>query len=974
LEIVLIPHERIVNATSFGISSVITPVPVSMNTEICKGLRAILPPVLMIAFALASRPAPEAKAAPVADKGALTFHSCDGARFHFGGMLGARIDANVAEWLLRAPQANPGMLEMFRVRDRQPVPNLVPWAGEFVGKYLISAIQALRMSDNLALRQQVSNVVAELISTQADDGYLGPFPQATRLRGNWDLWGHYHVMQALMLWHEATGDAASLQASKRAGDLVCNTFLDSPLHVYDAGSHEMNMAVIHGLGELHRRTGETRYLRMMREIEKDWERAGDYFRSGLAGVEFFQSPRPRWESLHNLQGLVELYRITGDARYRQAFEHHWRSITRWDRHNTGGFSSGEQATGNAYSPAAIETCCTVAWMALTIDMLRLTGDPLCADELELSTFNGAAGAQHPSGRWWTYNTPMDGVREASAHSIVFQARAGTPELNCCSVNAPRSLGMLSQWAVMNDDAGLIVNYYGPGSFEGKLMNGTRVRVTWETDYPRSDTVRMRIEPDRPSTFRVKFRIPAWSAKTRMGLHGRATEEISPGRYLEVNREWTKGSAVELNFDMRLRFVTGDREATGKVSLYRGPLLLAYDQRFNIFDERNIPPLDLRRLGEAKAEEPGASGSSLAAELAPWLLVSLPCDGGQTLRFCDFASAGATGTRYRSWLVAKDCPPPPVVTRWPRDGASIPIGSTIFRWTGPARTNERALEYQMFIAEHPSLTNPLVKLIGLRSNALVLGPEMLGRLRPGRTNYWQVTALNAHGTNASVRPPARFVLDPSLPVGPAPSLPAVGPDGLQVHASLQGVARPQVGQLAQESLVLPAEGPNGTTGQAVRLDGQSQKLVYQIEEFPEEDYTMAVWVRIDESPSNRIGQIFSAWCAAMDDPLRVCVDRGKLFARIEAGQGYSTPGLGIEPGRWRHIAAVKAGDRLTLFIDGKPGPAAVVPMFSHSNSREVALGGNPRFSGNECLAASFADFRFYARALSEIELAESAARK
>ena len=77
----------------------------------------------------------------------------------------------------------------------------------------------------------------------------------------------------------------------------------------------------------------------MREIEKDWERAGDYLRAGLAGTEFYQSPRPRWESLHDLQGLVELYQITGDSRYRRAFEHHWRSIQRYDRRNSGAFSS-----------------------------------------------------------------------------------------------------------------------------------------------------------------------------------------------------------------------------------------------------------------------------------------------------------------------------------------------------------------------------------------------------------------------------------------------------------------------------------------------------------------------------------------------------------------------------------------------------------------------------------------------------------
>src|SRR6185295_6746999 len=193
------------------------------------------------------------------------------------------------------------------------------------------------------------------------------------------------------------------------------------------GSEEMNQSLIHILCLLYERTGEDRYLRLAREVEKDWETppSGDYRRAALAGKEFYQFPKPRWESLHAIQGLAELAFITGDPQYRRAFEQIWWSIARFDRHNTGGFSSGEQATGNPYDPRPIETCCTIAWMAITLDRLRMTADPRAADELELSTWNGVLGAQSAGGSWWTYNTPMDGDRKACWHDTDNQRRAGS---------------------------------------------------------------------------------------------------------------------------------------------------------------------------------------------------------------------------------------------------------------------------------------------------------------------------------------------------------------------------------------------------------------------------------------------------------------------------------------------------------------------------------------------------------------------
>ncbi len=898
----------------------------------------------------------------------LAFDSLPLARFEFSGPVGERIHANLDNWLLHAPQANPGMLEMFRVRDRKPEPQLVPWAGEFVGKYLISSVQALRMSDDPRLRAQAAKVVAELIATQADDGYLGPFPKNVRLLKNWDLWGHYHAIQALLLWHEQTGDPAALAAARKAGDLVCNTFLDTGKRVFDTGDSEMNMSILTGMAMLHRFTGEPRYLRMAREVEKDWERAGDYLRAGLDGREYYRSPKPRWESLHDLQGLVEMWRITGEPKYREAFEHHWRSIRRWDRRNTGGFSSGEQATGNPYTPSAIETCCTVAWMAITIDYLRLTGDLHAADELELSTLNGGLGAQHTSGRWFTYNTPMDGVREASAHTIVFQSRAGTPELNCCSVNGPRIPGMLSEWAVMSGNDGLVLNWLGAGEFNLKLADGTPATITSNDDAWRSGRTELRIKTPAKNPFAVRLRIPAWAKEPTLLLNGKPIANVVAGNYSVVKRKWNKSDKLELSFKMPLRSVAGANEAAGKVSLYRGPLLLTYDQAQNAFDEEAIPAVASAKLAEARVVEtkPRRDRTSATTRtlIDPWLVIDLPTADGRSLRLIDFASAGASGTHYRSWLPAADSPPAPAFAQLPADGARVPVGEVRFQWR--VQRGSKALisgaTYRIEFATNESFLPLLLARNGGPENRIALNTKTLAEKLgdPHTKLFWRVVSLGTNGESIPDVPAAQFVLDSSASQQVLPPEPRLGPNGELIVHSLRGEALPQFGQV--ESAKFTSRDAEGT-----EVNGRDQMLVYALPAWPEEEFTIAVRVRLKEAQPNHPGQIFSAWAASMDDPLRLMVKNGKVFAGIESGGAFSTASAVIEAGRWQHVAAVKRGGTLTLFLNGKPAGSSAAPEFTTTLAKNCALGGNPNYTGNEFLAARFADFYLFARALNADEI-------
>jgi DUF1680 family protein len=249
---------------------------------------------------------------------------------------------------------------------------------------------------------------------------------------------------------------------------------------------------------------------------------------------------------------------------------------------------------------------------------------------------------------------MDGVRVPSYKDIAFQARPDTPELNCCSVNGPRGFGMLSEWAVMLSDAGLVVDFYGSGAFHGQLQDKTPITLRWETDYPLSGQVRLSLELETPRRFPLQLRIPAWSLNTSLSVtNGDRTEtpKATAGTYITLDREWRNGDVITLDFDMNLRAVAGEGAAAGKVSIYRGPLLLAYDPHYNRLSEESLPPLSLSRLSEGTVVNLEDHSVQEGPAGVPWLLVDVPTTDGQTLRLCDYASAGATGTSYNSWLKA-----------------------------------------------------------------------------------------------------------------------------------------------------------------------------------------------------------------------------------------------------------------------------------------------------------------------------------
>jgi hypothetical protein len=248
---------------------------------------------------------------------------------------------------------------------------------------------------------------------------------------------------------------------------------------------------------------------------------------------------------------------------------------------------------------------------------------------------------------------MDGERKASAHDIVFQARAGSPELNCCACNGPRGIGVLSEWAVMTAPDGIAINYYGPGTITVPHPRCETLKIEQETTYPfgARGQMNLKVTPQRRARLNVRLRIPSWSGQSSVTLNGQDVPGVEPGTYLALDRQWQPGDRIELTLDMRLRSWSGERESAEKVSLYRGPILLAYDPRFDRFAPAELPAVDWQGGAEFQPLE------GLHAGPPPLLLLKCKTRDNGTVTLCDFASAGAAGNPYRSWLPGEAKPAP-----------------------------------------------------------------------------------------------------------------------------------------------------------------------------------------------------------------------------------------------------------------------------------------------------------------------------
>ena len=591
----------------------------------------------------AAAPVPDMVPGAIADK--QSFQQPDGV--HLTGWIGSRIEANEKNRLVLMDPNR--LLVSYRKR-----PGGQEWDGEHVGKWLHAATLAWANTGDPELRQKLDYTATELVKCQLADGYLGTYTDNNRWT-DWDVWAHKYCLLGLVTYVRHTGNMEVLPACRKLADLLCNTFGDEPGKRDLVAGHHVGLApgsVLEPMVLLYRLTGEPRYLEFAKYVLRAYEQPnGPKIVSRLLELKRVDKVGngKAYEMLSCINGILEMYRTTGDPKLLQVCLNAWQDIVDKRLYLSGSTSASEHFHDDfdlSNTNKVAETCVTVSWFQLNMHLLQVTGEARFAEQLENTVFNHLFAAQLPAGAAWAVFTVMDGKKQ-------YYCSTSAPDVTCCLSSGPRAVALIPCFAASIDAEGVVMNLYDAGTANLTLRNGKPVALTTESIYPSNGRIVITVDTESAAPFAFKARIPAWCREATVKVNGKpVTADKGKDGYAAIKRSWVKGDKVELNFKLEPRVIAGERSNVGKIAIMYGPLALAADEA--MLGKEGMP------IGAISIGKPDLASLAIKPEPAPEKVKTWPhalvfhCnvianEKPQEIRLMTFADAGSFEESYKIWL-------------------------------------------------------------------------------------------------------------------------------------------------------------------------------------------------------------------------------------------------------------------------------------------------------------------------------------
>ena len=569
------------------------------------------------------------------------------------------------------------------------------WQTEFWGKYMHSAVPYAKYLGNGesgtgngdALRRSIDRGIDRMLASQEECGYIGNYPDEMRCGEGWDVWGMKYTMMGLLHYYDlerGTGNGERAQRALDAARKLCDYVIGEigpngkrGRELWQTGnwSGYASSSILEPVMWLYRRTNEQKYLDFASYIVKGMsapEHGPRLIDMALKGVSVADRNDPGYKSdagwayvcKHGrskayemtscYQGLLEYCESVKLCKYEniqypipsvddivKAAVASAEDIAKEEINLAGGCACSEawfHGAKKQHLPylRLQETCVTTTWMRFCEKLLEVTDDPKWADEIEKTFYNAYLGAMKPDGREFAGYTPLSGSRWHGQHHCYMHT-------DCCTANGPRGFLCFLRGLCRNDGKTATFNFYASALVKGFDMYSL---------YPRKNMARIVSHTEGP--LKMRLRIPAWSASTKVTLNGKDLSGAKAGSYFSIDREWKLGDIVTIEFDMPVVAHKLDHA----VAFTRGPVLLARDSRFN--DGDMTEPFR-RGIKDGQRMDCFAPVHVPSDDIWMAFTATLPIgshhenpEGANRaeVKFCDYSSAGnlwRPDNYYRTWF-------------------------------------------------------------------------------------------------------------------------------------------------------------------------------------------------------------------------------------------------------------------------------------------------------------------------------------
>ncbi|MBQ9070377.1 MAG: glycoside hydrolase family 127 protein [Clostridia bacterium] len=614
---------------------------------------------------------------------------------------------NAVEFIEREQLLDEALWKKFVDQFReQPDAQTLAWRGEYWGKMMRGAASVYSYTRNPKLYAVLESTVKDMLTVAEADGRVSTYEREKEFQG-WDLWCRKYVLLGMLYFYdichsEKLKNEILVYLIKHT-DYIIDRIGEGKLDITSCSSSWFGInssSLLEPVVWLYRQTRELRFLNFADYIVK----CGGADRVNVFELAYENKLLPyqygiskAYELTSCFEGLIAYYQVTGIEKYKTAAVNYGYAILASDVSIIGSLGCTHELLDHTSVRQTAqrgereqETCVTVTWMKYCASLYRLTGDPKFADAIEISFYNaylGALNTEHSESGWMRYkfrNNPIlnilkdtfmpfdsyspltPGVRGIGVGGN--QVLSDGSYYGCCACIGSVGLGIYASHRLLRYDGGIILSFFENGSSEVNI-NGGRVVVDVQGDYPKHGNIKITVSTEKPQAFEFKVRVPAWSVNAV--INSEMKQYLEDG-FAVFYGEWYGKTEICISFDMQLCIhypqswdedvIYTDMTGSGKgwhfanaqtvyhkpeyddyIALTRGPIVLAADSR-------------LGKSADSVFNFEKKNGSLVFTEeeFNECILCLRFCgEGSEHFRLIDYASAGKDWkSTIAAWLPTK----------------------------------------------------------------------------------------------------------------------------------------------------------------------------------------------------------------------------------------------------------------------------------------------------------------------------------